>query len=140
MYGGYGIGEPAQPAVAARTVRVGRHERANRNDAGGGIAVSIDESHAVGEPGIVHQDPTLGRIAGQEDEVLVGAEADLRDHGPPCIELSAAAPTWLPMEDATAMTPASAAARSMRVGLGNLTDGDLAWTERTSAAHLEGRL
>src|SRR2546427_13272622 len=87
MYGGYGIGEPAQPAVAALAARVGRHERANRDDAGGGIAVSIDESHAVGEPGIVHQDPTLGRIAGQEDEVLVGAEADLRYHRPPGIEL-----------------------------------------------------
>src|SRR5437870_10397823 len=87
MYGGYGIGEPAQPAVAARAARVGRHEGANRDDAGGGIAVSIDESHAVGEPGVVDDDPTLARVASQQDEVLVAAEADLGHHRPSGVEL-----------------------------------------------------
>src|SRR6266446_3661125 len=36
------------------------------------------------------------------------------------------------------MAPASAAARRLSGGPGNLTDGDLEWTHRTSAAHLEG--
>src|SRR2546430_10341829 len=56
------------------------------------------------------------------------------------IELSAAAPICWPRADATAMAPATATARRLRVGLGNLTDRDLEWTDRTSAAHLEGRL
>jgi len=56
------------------------------------------------------------------------------------MELSAAAPICWPRADATAMAPATAAARRLRVGLGNLTDRDLDWTDRTSAAHLEGRL
>src|SRR5438132_14133506 len=87
MYGGYSIGEPALPALAARAARVGRHERADRNDAGGGIPVAIDESHAVGEPGIVDHDATLGRIARQQDEVLVTTEAYLRHHRPSGVEL-----------------------------------------------------
>src|SRR2546430_11545148 len=87
MYGGYGIGEPVRPVVATPAAQVGRHERANRDDADSGIAVSIDESHAVREPGIVDHDATLGRIARQQDEVLVTAEAYLRHHRPSSVEL-----------------------------------------------------
>src|SRR5438094_8901546 len=87
MYGGYGIGEPVRPVVATAAAHVGRHERANRDDAGSGIAVSIDESHAVGEPGDVDNDATLGRIARQQDELLVAAEADFRHYRPSGVEL-----------------------------------------------------
>src|SRR5205814_8840856 len=87
MYGGYGIGEPVRPVVATPAAQVGRHKRANRDDADSGIAVSIDESHAVREPGVVDHDATLGRIARQQDEVLVAAEADLRHHRPSGVEL-----------------------------------------------------
>src|SRR5438445_12634624 len=55
------------------------------------------------------------------------------------IELSAATPTWLPRADTTAMAATSAAARRLSVGLGNLTNWDLAWTLRTRAAHLDRR-
>src|SRR6267143_3805669 len=87
MYGGYGIGEPAHPALGVCAARVGRHECPDRDDAGCGIAISIDESHTVSEPGIVDQDPALGGIARQQDEVLVAAESDLRHHRSPGIEL-----------------------------------------------------
>src|ERR1700737_5503630 len=87
MYGSYGIGEPAPPALAAYAARVGRCEGADRNDPAGGIAVPITESRAIAEPGIVHLDPALGRVAGQQDEMLVDAEANLGHHGPPGIEL-----------------------------------------------------
>src|ERR1700737_1246544 len=87
MYGSYGIGEPAHPALSAYAARVGRHEGADRNEAAGGIAVPITESRAVGEPGIVHLDPALGRVARQQDEMLVDAEANLGYHGPSGIEL-----------------------------------------------------
>src|ERR1700737_4812616 len=87
MYGSYGIGEPAHPALSAFAARVGRHEGADRNDTAGGIAVPITKSRAVGEPGIVHLDPALGRVAGQQDEMLVYAEANLGHHGPSGIEL-----------------------------------------------------
>src|SRR5438067_12753582 len=86
MYGGYGIGEPVRPVVATPAAHVGRHERANRDDAGGGIAVSIDESHAVGEPGAVDLDPALARVASQQDEVMVAAKSDAGHHRPSGVE------------------------------------------------------
>src|SRR6202158_973634 len=87
MYGSYGIGEPAQPALSAYATRVGRHEGADRNDTACGIAVTITEFRTVGEPRIVHLDLALGRVAGQQDEMLVDAEANLGHHGPSGIEL-----------------------------------------------------
>src|SRR5712664_661415 len=87
MYGGYGIGKPAQRAVAARAARFDRHECPDRDDAAGGIAVAIAESRAIGEQGIVYLDPALGRVAREEHEVLIGGEADLGHHRPPGIKL-----------------------------------------------------
>src|SRR5713101_1057811 len=87
MYGGYGGGKPAHRAVAARAAPVDRHEGPDRDDAAGRIAVAIAESRAVGEPGIVYLEPALGRVAGEEDEVLIGTEADLGHHRPPGREL-----------------------------------------------------
>src|SRR2546423_7840426 len=55
-------------------------------------------------------------------------------------ELSAPAPTGLPSADATAIAPASAAARKLKVGLENLTNRGLGWREGTNAAHLGGGL
>src|SRR2546425_4736192 len=56
------------------------------------------------------------------------------------MELSAEAPTWLPRAETTAMAPASAAARRLKLGLSNLTNRGPRVDGRTSAAHLEGRV
>src|ERR1700694_667785 len=85
MYGGYSIGEPAHPA--ARAGRVGRHERPDRKNAAVGIAIAIVEFRAIEEPGIVHLDPALTRVAGEQDEMLVPADADLGHDWPAGIEL-----------------------------------------------------
>jgi hypothetical protein len=44
------------------------------------------------------------------------------------MELSAAAPLGVPIAAAIAMTLASATARRLKVGLGNLTNQDLVWS------------
>src|SRR5438128_1911429 len=114
MYSGYGIGEPAQPAVAGRGARVDRHEGADRDDAR--VRVAIATVEATAEAGCCW--PMTAMVS----------------------ELSAATPSWVPRADTTAMAATSAAARRLSVGLGNLTNWDLAWTLRTSAAHLDRRL
>src|SRR5260370_4747326 len=55
------------------------------------------------------------------------------------MELSAEAPTWLPRAETTAMAPASAAARRLKLGLSNLTNRGPRMNGRRNAAHLEGR-
>src|SRR5438128_8763169 len=52
--------------------------------------------------------------------------------------LSAEAPTWLPKAAATTMAPASAAARGLKDGLGNLTNRNLVWTTGQNAPILRG--
>src|SRR2546421_13112104 len=86
MYGGYGTGEPAIPLAAARR-SVRRHERPDRGDAGRWVAVSIAESHAVAEPGVIDHKPAR-RVAGQQYEVLIAAQLDFGDDGAAGIELT----------------------------------------------------
>src|ERR1700736_74239 len=88
MYGGYGIGEPAHPALAARARRVDRHEGPDRDDPSRRVAVPVAKVHRVGEPGIVDLDPAIGRITHKQHKVLVAAKSDFSHYRPSGIELS----------------------------------------------------
>src|SRR5256885_14153450 len=88
MYGGYGIGKPAQPAVAAQPGRLGRHEGADGDDVAPRAGVSVAQANVVVKPGVVELEPALCRVSGQEDEVLIADQVDLGDHRPSGIQLS----------------------------------------------------
>src|SRR5438445_12415611 len=89
MYRGYGIGEPAHPAAAARAARVLWHEGADRNDAAGRrVAITVVELDAVGEPGIVDHEAAIQRVPGEKDEVLIAAQPDFCHHRPTRVELA----------------------------------------------------